>query len=182
MTTRQTPGRALPPLLEKEGVPSAWRILRPQGGSPTSPFYTWFLGSYLVLPRQGPQGRPQPAVPQRGALCSPSDRWAELCLRPQTGRWVFRLRPQGRVMSSSIRQGSQGRMYPPPGPRAGLPLSLDPRTWMSPSLGCRVRRFPPYAGTRAALCPSKPGPHSLTRALLKAAFFSWRLVMRPCHT
>lgn len=99
---------------------------------PHAPFYTWLLGCSLVFPCQGLQGTTSLWHPREGP-CVSLDLWSE-CLLPQIGQWVSRLGPRDRVIVFSIRQGSKGTRYPPPGPRAGLPLPLDPKTQMSPIL------------------------------------------------
>ena len=64
------------------------------------PFTHGCLGARSPNPCQGSQGR----LHAPGTREGPSDHWAELCPRHQIGCFVSRLRPQGKAMSSSIRQ------------------------------------------------------------------------------
>lgn len=140
-------------------------LLRPQGRA-TSPFRTWFFGYYLVLPRQGIQGRP--LVPST----------------PETGPVLFAGLP-GRAVSPGLGPGTrscppQHTVFPGQDCRTLRPRDVDvSQLRLQGRAGCLPRHTPHPAPHTAT--SSETGPHSLTRALLKAAFFSWVLDMRPCH-
>lgn len=144
--TAQTPGRTLPPLLEKKKAGPVLENPQTSRSVPTLPF-TWLLGCSLVFPCQGLQEHHRSLWHPGGAVCFPG---SLVRVSPPSDRAVgLRLGPRDRVIVFSIRQGSKGlRICIPPGPRARTTPPFRPQD-------ADVSILRPQGGTTG---PSETGP------------------------
>lgn len=158
-------GRALSPLFENEGRSVRWAPQTSrQGNVPLSNLV------FRVLPGLASSGHPgQATCPQypRDGPCALRGTPRQSC--------VSRLRSRDKVMSPP-----QHTVFPGQDCRTLRPRDVDvSQLRLQGRAGCLPRHTPHPAPHTAT--SSETGPHGLTRALLKAAFFSWVLDMRPCH-